>query len=143
MTADQHRFPDNDAELAVLLVVGDLDRAVGFYRDLLGATVLTRWDTYARLTLGRGTLHLATSSAETDDKPGIGLAPPPDPATVSSELVIHVADCHRVHRDLTDRGVTFLAPPSEPPWGGEVRCFLQDPDGHLIEMSQTTGETGW
>jgi hypothetical protein len=24
-----------------------------------------------------------------------------------------------------------------PPWGHEVRAFLRDPDGHLLELSQT------
>jgi predicted ester cyclase/catechol 2,3-dioxygenase-like lactoylglutathione lyase family enzyme len=130
-------FPDPRAELATLLVVGDLARSVGFYRDMLGADVDVRWDTYARLRIGTGTLHLATESPGTEDKPGPALAPPGDPATVTGELVVHVSDCRAVHRELTTRGVTFLAPPSEPPRGGEVRCFLRDPDGHLIELSQT------
>jgi catechol 2,3-dioxygenase-like lactoylglutathione lyase family enzyme len=33
-----------------------------------------------------------------------------------------------------ERGVTFLTPPHD--WGGEIRCFLRDPDGHLVELSQ-------
>ena len=23
-------------------------------------------------------------------------------------------------------------------WGGEIRCFFRDPDGHLLEISQVT-----
>jgi catechol 2,3-dioxygenase-like lactoylglutathione lyase family enzyme len=35
---------------------------------------------------------------------------------------------------LKERGAEFLTPPYD--WGGEVRCFLRDPDGHLIELSE-------
>jgi catechol 2,3-dioxygenase-like lactoylglutathione lyase family enzyme len=30
----------------------------------------------------------------------------------------------------------FLTPPVD--WGGEIRCFFRDPDGHLLEISQVT-----
>jgi catechol 2,3-dioxygenase-like lactoylglutathione lyase family enzyme len=29
----------------------------------------------------------------------------------------------------------FLTPPHD--WGGEIRCFLRDPDGHLMEISES------
>ena len=137
MAGAANSFPDPDASVAPLLVVRDLAQAVSFYRDLLGGVVEQQWDSYARLSLGSATLHLATSSPKTEDKPGISLEPPRDRSTVAGEVVLHVSQCREVHRELLARGVTFLAPPSEPPWGGEVRCFLQDPDGHLIEISQT------
>jgi catechol 2,3-dioxygenase-like lactoylglutathione lyase family enzyme len=37
---------------------------------------------------------------------------------------------------LAAKGAAFLALPTVPPWGPEVRAFLRDPDGHLIELSQ-------
>lgn len=37
---------------------------------------------------------------------------------------------------LAAKGTAFLAPPTVRPWGNEVRAFLRDPDGHLIELSQ-------
>jgi catechol 2,3-dioxygenase-like lactoylglutathione lyase family enzyme len=33
------------------------------------------------------------------------------------------------------RGAAFLTPPHD--WGSEIRCFLRDPDGHLVEISQS------
>jgi len=57
-----------------------------------------------------------TPSAGTDDKPGISLIVPPDPAQLTGEVVLHVSDCRRVHADLEARGFRFLAPPNEPPW---------------------------
>lgn len=132
-------FPDATAEIAPLLVVSDLARSVHFYVEQLGAQAITAWDTYAQLRIGAGRLHLATPSPGTEDKPGISLVAPADPTQLTGELVLHVSDCIRVHAELVARGLTFLAPPNEPPWGGEIRCFLQDPDGHVIELSQTTG----
>ena len=36
---------------------------------------------------------------------------------------------------LRSRGAAFLTPPHD--WGTEIRCFLRDPDGHLVEISQS------
>ncbi|HXZ74132.1 MAG TPA: VOC family protein [Streptosporangiaceae bacterium] len=34
-----------------------------------------------------------------------------------------------------------MAPSRRQPhdWGSEIRCFLRDPDGHLVELSQVPG----
>ena len=32
-------------------------------------------------------------------------------------------------------GVGYPTPPRD--WGSEIRCFLRDPDGHLVEISQS------
>ena len=132
-------FPDDSAEIAPMLVVTDLGRSLHFYVHQLGATAITAWETYAQLRVGAGRLHLVTPSPGTDDKPGISLVAPTERTELTGEVVVHVKDCRRVYDDLAARGLSFLAAPDEPPWGGEIRCFLQDPDGHLIEFSETTG----
>jgi catechol 2,3-dioxygenase-like lactoylglutathione lyase family enzyme len=38
---------------------------------------------------------------------------------------------------LDARGAEFLTPPQDR--GAEIRCYLRDPDGHLIEVGQATG----
>ena len=63
-------------------------------------------------------------------------APPQDPDTVSVELTMRVPDCQRAYEVLKSRGAEFLTPPVKSDWGGEVRCFFRDPDGHLLEISQ-------
>ena len=35
------------------------------------------------------------------------------------------------------RGAEFLTPPVD--HGREIRCYVRDPDGHLIEIGQATG----
>jgi catechol 2,3-dioxygenase-like lactoylglutathione lyase family enzyme len=47
---------------------------------------------------------------------------------------IRVADCRATCELLRGRGGEFLTPPHAS--DGEVRCFLRDPDGHLLEISE-------
>jgi len=49
-------------------------------------------------------------------------------------FTIRVPDCRAAYETLGSRGARFLTPPVN--WGGETRCFLRDPDGHLFELSQ-------
>ena len=127
----------SEPAVAPLLVVSDLARSLRFYIDVVGAVPVTTGESYARLSLGRGVLHLVTRSEPTPDKPGVTLAPPdPSDAVVHGEVVVQVPDCRAMYARLTAKGAAFLAPPTVPPWGHEVRAFLRDPDGHLIEVSQ-------
>jgi len=77
---------------------------------------------------------LSTGGGPTADKPTVTFDAPHDPDRVTSELVIRVAAAHATYRALRERGAIFLTPPVEFPW--ETRCFLRDPDGHLVEMTQ-------
>jgi catechol 2,3-dioxygenase-like lactoylglutathione lyase family enzyme len=54
-------------------------------------------------------------------------------------LTIRVPDCRAAYETLTARGADFLTPPVD--WGGEIRCFFRDPDGHLLEISEVTATT--
>jgi catechol 2,3-dioxygenase-like lactoylglutathione lyase family enzyme len=73
----------------------------------------------------------------TDDKPMVTLEAPSDPDLVSSFLNIRVADIEAIYADWSSRGAEFLTPPKD--HGREIRCYLRDPDGHLIEVGQATG----
>ena len=48
---------------------------------------------------------------------------------------IRVADIQAVYQTWSERGAQFLTPPIDR--GSETRCYLRDPDGHLIELGQT------
>ncbi len=65
---------------------------------------------------------------------------PPDPNRVSSFLNIRVADIQAVYEEWGSRGAEFLTPPVE--HTSERRCYIRDPDGHLIELGQITRSTG-
>ena len=118
------------------LTVGDLDRSVAFYRDVVGARVVRQIsDVLCLLSLGGSELLLTVGGGPTQDKPTVTFAPPTDPNAVSSELNIRVLDCFAAYEVLRLRGAEFLTPPVD--WGYEVRAFLRDPDGHLIELTQS------
>jgi catechol 2,3-dioxygenase-like lactoylglutathione lyase family enzyme len=46
-----------------------------------------------------------------------------------------VADIQKVYRDWSAKGANFLTAPQDR--GAEIRAYLRDPDGHLIEVGQT------
>jgi catechol 2,3-dioxygenase-like lactoylglutathione lyase family enzyme len=128
-------FPDHRAAVEPLLAVRDLERSLAFWRDLMGGAPVMTWDSCALLQLGAGRLHLAVTGEPPEDR-AVRLVPPLGPAAeVTGEVVLRVDDCAGVVRELEQRGVRFLGPPATPAWGGEVRAFLQDPDGHLVEIS--------
>lgn len=121
-------------EIVPMLCVRDLAASSAFYRQV-GFTVEDAEEHIALLRLGGQGLYLVTGSAPTVDKPGVTLAPPPDTARVPAEIVVRVSDCRAAHQELSGRGVRFLTPPHQPPWGG-WRCFAPDPDGYLLEIEQ-------
>jgi hypothetical protein len=89
------------------------------------------------VALANGWIIINIGGGPTDDKPTVTLEPPPDPDRVSSFLNIRVADIRAIYDDWSARGAEFLTPPQDR--GREIRCYLRDPDGHLIEVGQATG----
>lgn len=47
-----------------------------------------------------------------------------------------VAEVEATYRAWSARGAEFITEPK--PRGPEIRCYLPDPDGYLIELGQTT-----
>jgi catechol 2,3-dioxygenase-like lactoylglutathione lyase family enzyme len=128
-------FPSQDTVLTHILVVGDLEASVAWYRDVLGARLERTYGGTSAVFDFNGTwLLLVTGGGPTDDKPGVEMAPPGAPNRVSHSFTIRVEDCHAAYEMLADRGATFLTPPHD--WGAEIRCFFRDPDGHLFEISE-------
>ncbi|MFC7468504.1 VOC family protein [Actinomadura keratinilytica] len=73
----------------------------------------------------------------TPDKPGITLHPPQDSSTATCFLNIRVADIQAVYEEWSAKGAEFVTPPIDRK--AEIRCYLRDPDGYLIEIGQATG----
>jgi catechol 2,3-dioxygenase-like lactoylglutathione lyase family enzyme len=121
-------------ELMPMLCVRDLAASEDFYRRV-GFAVEFSEPHIALLRNGVRGLYLVTESSPTVDKPGVSLFPLADPSRVAAVIVLRVADCRQTHEELVSRGVRFLTPPHEPPWGG-WRCFAPDPDGYLLEFEE-------
>ena len=131
-------FPAEDMELTHILVVAELEPARSFYVDVLGATLVREYGgSSAVLSFQGAWLLLVPGGGPTDDKPTVTLAPPSDPDRVSHAMTIRVSDCRAAYDTLVGRGATFLTPPIETEW--EIRGFFRDPDGNLLEISQSKG----
>ncbi len=129
-----------DADLAVthILVVSDAARSRDFWVDVLGAELYREYGgSSVVVRLAGSWLLLVTGGGPTADKPDVTFAPPPDVTRVSHAMTLRVADCRASYEALLARGASFLTPPVD--HGVEIRCFLRDPDGHLVELSQAVG----
>jgi catechol 2,3-dioxygenase-like lactoylglutathione lyase family enzyme len=120
-----------------ILAVAGFQRSLEFYRDTLGLEVEAVYDDppYATLTAAGARISLAEQGHAAEDRPGVAMAAPADPLRANVVLVLEVVDARAVYAQLEAKGVHFLAPPFEPPWGG-CRFFCVDPDGYLVEIEQ-------
>lgn len=129
-------FPDPNVELTTILVVADVDRARTFWRDVVGAEVYREYGgTSCVLRLAGAWILLVTGGGPTADKPEVTFAPPTDAQRVDHAFTMRVADCAAAYEELRTRGASFLTPPVASDW--EVRAFFRDPDGHLLEISES------
>lgn len=119
--------------LTHFIVSDDVERSRRFYTDVLGGETVVA-GTPAIVQLANGWIIINAGGGPTEDKPTVTLAAPSDPDRVSAFLNIRVADIHQVYEEWTARGATFLTGPVDR--GPEIRCYLRDPDGHLIEVGQ-------
>ena len=126
--------PTEGIALTHFIVSDDVERASRFYSHVLGGEVLLEGEPTI-VALANSWIIINVGGPPTDDKPTVTLEPPRDPDRVSSFLNIRVADIHAVYEQWRTRGAEFLTPPTDR--GRELRCYLRDPDGHLIEVGQT------
>jgi catechol 2,3-dioxygenase-like lactoylglutathione lyase family enzyme len=128
--------PTEDIVLTYFIVSRDVERSRRFYTEVLGGeTVLEGEPTV--VALANGWIIINVGGGPTDDKPTVTLEAPSDQDRVSAFLNIRVADIHAVYEEWSGRGAEFLTPPIDR--GREVRCYIRDPDGHLIEVGQSIG----
>ena len=128
--------PKEGIVLTHFIVSNDVERSRRFYTDVLGGEAVREGEP-SIVALANGWVIINAGGGPTDDKPTVTLETPHEPDRVSSFLNIRVADIDAVYADWSARGAEFLTPPMDR--GGEIRCYVRDPDGHLIEVGQATG----
>lgn len=128
--------PQSGFILTHFLVVEDQDRSRAWYEKVLGARTVNERDP-VMLKVANSWLILNVGGGPSDDKPDVVLTTPADPSTVSAFLNIRVADIAAAYRDWSAAGATCLTEPKD--HGAEIRAYMRDPDGHLIEVGQATG----
>jgi catechol 2,3-dioxygenase-like lactoylglutathione lyase family enzyme len=130
----------DDMVLTHFIVSSDVERSRRFYTEVLGGkTVVSGEPSY--VALANSWIIINVGGGPTDDKPTVTLEAPTNPDRTSSFLNIRVRDIQAVYERWRARGAQFLTPPKQ--HATEIRCYVRDPDGHLIEVGQTTLPSGW
>src|SRR5438477_1917999 len=139
MDQDDFPAPKEGFVLTHFLVVSDQDRSREFYRSLFDGQVLLERDPVI-LKIANSWLILNAGGGPTDYKPTVTLAPPADPDRASAFLNIRVADIAAAYAEWSAKGAEFLTEPKDHAY--EIRAYIRDPDGHLIEVGQSKARPG-
>jgi catechol 2,3-dioxygenase-like lactoylglutathione lyase family enzyme len=132
----QFPAPAEGFVLTYFIVSNDVERSRRFYTEVLGGEAMLDGEP-SIVALANGWVTIGAGGGPTDDKPTVTLEPPSDLERASSFLNIRVADIAAVYEQWSARGAAFLTPPIDR--GSEIRCYMRDPDGHLIEVGQLVG----
>jgi lactoylglutathione lyase len=119
-----------------MLRIGDIDRSIAFYTEVLGMRVLRRMD-YPE---GKFT---NTFIGYTDEKDGAVLeltynwgVDKYEPGTAYGHIAIEVDDAHAACEEIRKRGGKVVREAGPMKHGTTVIAFVEDPDGYKIELIQ-------
>jgi catechol 2,3-dioxygenase-like lactoylglutathione lyase family enzyme len=135
MTNDQPA-PEQGLVLTHFLVVRDAARSRDFYADIFGGRVVLE-ENPAIVKVANSWIIMNPGGGPTPDKPDITLTAPEPGDPVSSFMNVRVADIAAFYSAAKSKGAQFLTEPLDRK--AEIRCYLRDPDGHIIEIGQATG----
>ena len=130
--------PTAGIALTHFLTVADVERSADFYSRILGG-VIVREGQPTIIQLANSWVTVNVGGEPTDDKPTVTLRPPARLEEASNFMNIRVADVLACYDDWKSRGAEFLTEPKD--HGSEIRCYMRDPDGYLIEVGQTVRTT--
>src|SRR3954449_3317109 len=143
MSSDEPRIdfenlpaPTEGILVTQFLTVRNVARSRTFYADVLGGEVVIE-ENPCMVKLANSWVIMNPGGPPTPDKPEVTLVPNEPGNQVSSFLNLRVADIQACYRDWKSRGAEFITEPLDR--GAEVRCYMRDPDGYLIEVGQATG----
>jgi len=127
--------------LHTMIRVGDLDRSLGFYCDVLGMTLLRRTD----YPSGRFTLAFVGYGPEsTDTVVELTYNWDTDHYDLGSgfgHIALGVEDLYATCDALRARGARIVREPGPMKHGGSQIAFIEDPDGYRIELIQLRDRT--
>lgn len=106
----------------VIKFVADMDRAVKFYRDVLGLQLTFESPGWSEFVTGETRLALHPASAK-------------NPAG-AVELGFTVPDIQKFHQDMVAKGVQFTMPPTKQDFGGLLAQFVDSEGGHCSVGTQ-------
>jgi catechol 2,3-dioxygenase-like lactoylglutathione lyase family enzyme len=136
--ADYKMPPQQGFTAAHSLTVADIERSAEFYATVFGGKIIRRSllgdGDPAFVQIANTWLILAGGGGPTPDKPTVTLRPP-DPEVINSFMNLRVADIQACYELWRSRGATFLTEPKDK--YGEMRCYVRDPDGYIIEVGES------
>ena len=118
------------------ITVRSVARSRAFYSEVLGGQVVLE-ENPCMIKLSNSWLIMNPGGGPTPDKPDISVVDYEPGNTVSSFMNLRVADVQACYEQWRARGAEFVTPPIDR--GAEIRCYMRDPDGYLIEVGQSTG----
>ena len=135
-SADGFPAPAEGILVAMFITVRKVARSRDFYSRILGGTVVMD-ENPCTVRLANSWIIMNPGGPPTPDKPGISVVDYQPGDTTSIFLNLRVADIQACYEDWRAKGAEFVTPPIDR--GAELRCYLRDPDGYLIEVGQSTG----
>lgn len=115
-------FPLKFLEITTMVLVQDMDRALRFYRDILGFTLQDEAEDWAMFS----------------ERVGLMLSPEPLPLDNLNlnavTLSLRVEDANAAYAELIQKGVAFLVPPTDV--GGAIVASFRDSEGNILQLIQ-------
>jgi catechol 2,3-dioxygenase-like lactoylglutathione lyase family enzyme len=118
------------------IIVRSVARSRAFYSDVLGGQVVLE-ENPCIVKLANSWVIMNPGGPPTPDKPDISMVDYEPGNAVSTFMNLRVADIQACYEQWSARGADFVTPPIDR--GAEIRCYMRDPDGYLIEVGQSTG----
>ena len=128
--------PSEGFLVTLFITVRSVARSRAFYSEVLGGQVVLE-ENPCMVKLSNSWVIMNPGGGPTPDKPDISVVPYEPSNEVSSFLNLRVADIEACYRDWKAKGAEFVTEPIDRV--SEVRCYMRDPDGYLIEVGQSTG----
>jgi catechol 2,3-dioxygenase-like lactoylglutathione lyase family enzyme len=133
---DNLPVPSEGFLATLFITVRTVARSRAFYSEVLGGKVVLE-ENPCMVKLGNSWIIMNPGGPPTPDKPDISVVDYEPGDTTSIFLNLRVADIDACYREWSARGAKFVTPPIDR--GAEIRCYMRDPDGYLIEVGQSTG----
>lgn len=118
------------------IVIRSIARSRAFYSEVLGGQVVLE-ENPCIVKLANSWILMNPGGPPTPDKPDVTVVNYEPGDTVSSFMNLRVADIQTCYEQWKSRGAEFITPPIDR--GAEIRCYMRDPDGYMIEVGQATG----
>jgi predicted enzyme related to lactoylglutathione lyase len=134
--------PRDGFTVTYFLTVADIERSARFYEKVFGGRIQSLGDSKGasgHIQIANTWLIVNVGGGPTPDKPTVTLSVLGDPDKISSFMNIRVADIQACYKLWKSRGAVFITEPI--PKYGEIRCYIRDPDGYIIEVGQSTDLT--